>query len=233
MAGKVLAICWLTFTVFVIVVYTAGMIVVLNSNSVSMRASPFQNVDDIAQQDLAKSKVYVVAHGSTYNFFRVSKIAIYEKIYAMLKPVANTKEGLDKVNEEENAVFFGESTTLQYHMKKKCCCDLVQVGGLLDSKGFGIALPIGHELVHRVSLAILELKENGIISQLQHKWFLMKNAGQCPVAKSSSGRSMLSQVGTVSGYQFSGAIILLILGLTISAVVLILEIMLNKGKNKV
>jgi hypothetical protein len=35
--------------------------------------------------------------------------------------------------------FFMEAAVIEYHIERKC--DLTMIGGLLDSKGYGIALP--------------------------------------------------------------------------------------------
>lgn len=53
--------------------------------------------------------------------------------------VKNNDEGKDRVKKGDYA-FFMESTTLEYITERDC--ELAQVGGLLDSKGYGIALPL-------------------------------------------------------------------------------------------
>ena len=40
--------------------------------------------------------------------------------------------------------FLMESTTIEYNIEREC--DTTQIGGLLDSKGYGIALPPGKYL---------------------------------------------------------------------------------------
>jgi ionotropic glutamate receptor len=37
--------------------------------------------------------------------------------------------------------FFMEAAAIEYHVER--VCDLKQLGGLLDSKGYGVALPKG------------------------------------------------------------------------------------------
>ena len=50
-------------------------------------------------------------------------------------------EGVDRVRKEKGKyAFFMESITIEYHVERKC--DLMQVGNLLDSKGYGIGLPL-------------------------------------------------------------------------------------------
>ena len=50
--------------------------------------------------------------------------------------------GIDRVQKEDGLyAFFMEAAAIEYHIERKC--DLKQLGGLLDSKGYGIALPKG------------------------------------------------------------------------------------------
>ena len=49
-------------------------------------------------------------------------------------------EGIERVRKEDGLyAFFMEAAAIEYHVERKC--DLTQIGGLLDSKGYGIALP--------------------------------------------------------------------------------------------
>lgn len=46
--------------------------------------------------------------------------------------------GVDRVVSEKNYAFFMESTSIEYEVERKC--DLAQIGGLLDHKGYGIVM---------------------------------------------------------------------------------------------
>lgn len=59
----------------------------------------------------------------------------------------STLEAIQRVKREEYA-FLLESTMNEYYRQRDC--DLMQVGGLLDSKGYGIGLPSGTYHVGRV-----------------------------------------------------------------------------------
>lgn len=56
--------------------------------------------------------------------------------------VKNNDEGVERVLKSKRAyAFLMESTAIEYQLERHC--DLMQVGGLLDSKGYGIAMPFG------------------------------------------------------------------------------------------
>jgi hypothetical protein len=54
--------------------------------------------------------------------------------------VKKNQEGIDRVKAESYA-FLMESTTIDYTVQREC--NLTQIGGLLDNKGYGIGLPEG------------------------------------------------------------------------------------------
>lgn len=50
-------------------------------------------------------------------------------------------EGRERVSKGKRLyAFLMESTSLEYIIERNC--DLTQIGGLLDSKGYGIAMPV-------------------------------------------------------------------------------------------
>lgn len=56
--------------------------------------------------------------------------------------VKSTEEGIARVLNSRYA-FLLESTMNEYH--RRLNCNLTQIGGLLDTKGYGIGMPLGRE----------------------------------------------------------------------------------------
>jgi len=53
----------------------------------------------------------------------------------------NNKDGVDRVLKGKGTyAFLMESTSIEYEVNRHC--ELQQVGNLLDSKGYGIAMPV-------------------------------------------------------------------------------------------
>lgn len=128
--------------------------------------------------------------------------------------VSSYEEGVKRVL-EGNYAFLMESTMLDYVVQRDC--NLTQIGGLLDSKGYGIATPKGNKRfslmkkkirnnllkVHRcfsgspwrdkISLAILELQEKGITQILYDKWW--KNTGDVCNRDDKSKESKANALG--------------------------------------
>ena len=70
--------------------------------------------------------------------------------------VASNQAGIDKVLQEQGSyAFFMESTSIEYQTEKDC--RLKQIGGELDSKSYGVALPQGNNLVCTLSTSPIKL----------------------------------------------------------------------------
>lgn len=54
--------------------------------------------------------------------------------------VKNNKEGINRVLTTDYAMLM-ESTSIEYISQRNC--NLTQIGGLIDSKGYGVGTPIG------------------------------------------------------------------------------------------
>lgn len=63
--------------------------------------------------------------------------------------VNNTKEGIERVKKGKYAYLL-ESTMNEYITQRNC--ELMQVGGLLDSKGYGIGTPQGETSTLHLSI---------------------------------------------------------------------------------
>ena len=106
--------------------------------------------------------------------FRDSKVERYQKMWRYMEShVAETfvnsyEEGVNRVLNGSYA-FLGESAMLDYLVQRNC--NLTQIGGLLDSKGYGIATPKGSKWRDKISKAILFLQEKGVIQMYYDKWW--------------------------------------------------------------
>ncbi|KAK4306094.1 hypothetical protein Pmani_022071 [Petrolisthes manimaculis] len=135
-----------------------------------------ESAEDLAEQ--SEIEYGTLEGGSTMAFFRDSKIETYQKMWRYMESkrpsvfVPTIEEGVKRVL-EGNYAFLMESTMLDYTIQRNC--NLTQVGGLLNSNSYGIATPIGSPWRDKISLAILELQEKGIIQMLYSKWW--KNTG--------------------------------------------------------
>ncbi|KDR16107.1 Glutamate receptor, ionotropic kainate 2 [Zootermopsis nevadensis] len=132
---------WWFFTLIIISSYTANLAAFL---TVERMITPIENAEDLAGQ--TEISYGTLESGSTMTFFRDSMIETYKKMWRFMenkKPsvfVSTYEEGIQRVLKGDYA-FLMESTMLDYIVQRDC--NLTQIGGLLDSKGYGIATPMG------------------------------------------------------------------------------------------
>ncbi|XP_031355703.1 glutamate receptor ionotropic, kainate 1-like [Photinus pyralis] len=182
---------WWFFTLIIISSYTANLAAFL---TVERMITPIETAQDLAEQ--TEISYGTLEGGSTMTFFRDSKIEIYQKMWRIMESrlpsvfVSTYEEGIQKVL-EGNYAFLMESTMIDYAVQRDC--NLTQIGGLLDSKGYGIATPKGSPWRDKISLAILELQEKGVIQILYDRWW--KNTGDVCTRDDKSKESKANALG--------------------------------------
>ncbi|KAJ6635350.1 Glutamate receptor ionotropic, kainate 1 [Pseudolycoriella hygida] len=144
----------------------------IKNNEIYYMVSEFRSVEDLVDQNFVAYGC--IAGGATMSFFRNSNISLYSKMWSQMASrtpspfVASSDQGIERVREGGYA-FLAESTLIEYVTAR--VCELQQVGGLLDSKGFGLAVQQGSALREVLSKAILSLQEQGILIELKKKWW--------------------------------------------------------------
>ena len=123
--------------------YTANLAAFLTIERMEM---PINSVEDLAKQ--TKIKYGCLESGSTNTFFKDATDETYQKLYRVMSQnsdevmMSSNKDGIDKVLLDQGSyAFFMESTTIEYVVERYC--NLQQIGGLLDSKSYGIAVQQG------------------------------------------------------------------------------------------
>jgi len=130
--------------------------------------------------------------------------------------VESNAKGIERVK-KGNYAFLMESISIEYEVQRNC--DLVQIGGLLDQKGYGIATPPDSPYRGLLSEAILNLQESGKLQELKTKWWVDRIIAQgitCPPDKKDS--SMELDIGNVGG-----VFVVLLLGAGVGVVIVIIE----------
>uniref|UniRef100_A0A2K5JU89 Glutamate receptor n=1 Tax=Colobus angolensis palliatus TaxID=336983 RepID=A0A2K5JU89_COLAP len=124
--------------------------------------------------------------------------------------VKSTEEGIARVLNSRYA-FLLESTMNEYH--RRLNCNLTQIGGLLDTKGYGIGMPLGSPFRDEITLAILQLQENNRLEILKRKWW---EGGRCPKEEDHRAKGLgMENIG--------GIFVVLICGLIIAVFVAVME----------
>jgi len=220
MSTRTIAGIWYFFTLIMISSYTANLAAFLTVEKV---VYPIENVRDLSNQQ--EIKYGCVESGSTCLFFHDSQIDTYRKIDETMSKyktyVRSNDEGQKRVGEGKFA-FFMESTTIEYIIERNC--NLTQIGGLIDSKGYGLATSkkARHKRPYRTLLneGILHLQETGMLHVLKNRWWKeRRGGGTCTDDGKGGGVTELSLANV------GGVFVVLLGGLGISFLVAIAEFM--------
>lgn len=133
---------WWFFALIMLASYTANLAAFLTMDRMG---SSINGAEDLAKQ--VAIKYGAVKGGSTIRFFQDSNFSTYQRMWASMESngdIVHTKtndEGVARVKKENGKyAFMMESVPMEYRTNREC--SLTHVGELLDSKGYGIALPI-------------------------------------------------------------------------------------------
>ncbi|XP_034944502.1 glutamate receptor ionotropic, kainate 2-like isoform X2 [Chelonus insularis] len=217
---RMLATTWYFFCMIMTSSYTANLAAFLTVETI---IRPIKSAEDLANWN-GVIKYGAKRDGATYNFFKGSNYSTYAKMFKYMED--NAKDVLTDSNDEgaervlkENYAFLMESSSIEYLAQRQC--NLSQVGGLLDNKGFGIAMRKHFPYRNKLNTAVLHLQESGVLSELKKKWWNEKRGG---------GRCREDSGGTSAAAELSldhvgGVFLVLVVGVGISCLYTIWEMM--------
>ncbi|RVE64797.1 hypothetical protein OJAV_G00129480 [Oryzias javanicus] len=202
---------WWAFTLIIISSYTANLAAFL---TVQRMEVPIESVDDLADQT---SIEYGTMHGgSTMTFFQNSRYQTYQRMWNFMHSkqpsvfVKSTEEGIARVL-NSNYAYLLESTMNEYYHQRNC--NLTQIGGLLDTKGYGVGMPLGSVYRDEFDLAILKLQEDNRLEILKRKWW---DGGKCPKEEDHRAKGLgMENIG--------GIFVVLVCGLLVAIFMAVLE----------
>ncbi|XP_061643704.1 glutamate receptor 1a isoform X4 [Phyllopteryx taeniolatus] len=218
LSGRIVGGVWWFFTLIIISSYTANLAAFL---TVERMVSPIESAEDLAKQ--TEIAYGTLDAGSTKEFFRRSKIAVFEKMWSYMKAadpsvfVKTTDEGVIRVRKSKGKYAYLLESTMNEYIEQRKPCDTMKVGGNLDSKGYGIATPKGSPLRIPVNLAVLKLNEQAVLDKLKNKWWYDK--GEC--GNKDSGRK--DKTSALSLSNVAGVFYILIGGLGLAMLVALVE----------
>lgn len=193
---------WWFFALIMLASYTANLAAFLTKEQMDVS---IESAEDLSKQ--SKIKYGALLGGSTLQFFKGSNFSLYQRMWSAMESaepsvfVTSNQEGEERVAKSKREyAYFMESLSLEYITERNC--NLTQVGGLLDSKGYGIAMAVS-ELLNspvraliivivmffsfldspyrtHISQAILKLQEEGKLYRLKTKWWKeLDGGGNC------------------------------------------------------
>ncbi|TNM84470.1 glutamate receptor 1-like isoform X1 [Takifugu flavidus] len=218
LSGRIVGGVWWFFTLIIISSYTANLAAFL---TVERMVSPIESAEDLAKQ--TEIAYGTLDGGSTKEFFRRSKIAVFEKMWSYMRGadpsvfVKSTSEGVSRVRKSKGKYAYLLESTMNEYIEQRKPCDTMKVGSNLDSKGYGVATPKLSPLRNPVNLAVLKLNEQGLLDKLKNRWWYDK--GECGIG----GGDSKDKTSALSLSNVAGVFYILIGGLGLAMLVALVE----------
>ncbi|KAF4528160.1 hypothetical protein B566_EDAN016924 [Ephemera danica] len=206
---RMVAGIWWFFTLIMVSSYTANLAAFLTIESL---VSPIKSLEDLANQNGSNNTL----HQRIWQFMET-----HPHVFT-----TSNQEGIDRVKKSNGKyAFFMESSSIEYVTEREC--GLAGVGGLLDAKGYGIAMRKNTNYRNAISAAVLKLQEVGKMYALKVKWWKEKRGGgQCKDDTAGSGAA--SELGLAN---VGGVFVVLIVGVAFACVIAMLELCWSVARN--
>lgn len=180
LGGAILISGWLFFALVIIATYTANLAAFLTVRSFK---DGIQSLDDLAGQT---EIVYgTVKDTSITEFFETSPLDIHKRVYNYMNNVDGAlvdtaQEAYDRVHYRTKGdyIFIWDQPILDYVASHEPCKSRV-VGRPFVPQGYAFALPKRMPYEFNFTLAILKMRESGMIDSLRNKWM---TSGPCPTS---------------------------------------------------
>ncbi|XP_062503990.1 glutamate receptor 4-like [Corticium candelabrum] len=165
-SGRLIMAAWYFFTLVIVATYTANLAAYLTIKSAAK--NHVTSVDDLVGQ--TKIKYGTVADSSVVDFFKYSQVEKYNRIYRGLSNVDNLTHGLDEVKDESDPYVFIWDTEILEFASSTDGCNTKVVGRPFNNQHYALAFPKDTPYGTNISLAILRLRERGMIEEWIDKW---------------------------------------------------------------
>ncbi|XP_014297240.1 glutamate receptor ionotropic, kainate 2 isoform X2 [Microplitis demolitor] len=213
---RILATAWWFFCMLMTTSYTANLAAFLTIETI---VRPIKSAEDLANLN-GKIPYGAKRDGATFKFFQGSNYSTYVKMYQYMKDhpevmTVDNDEGRIRASNEDYA-FLMESSMIDYVAQRDC--NLTQIGGQLDNKGYGIAMRKNFPYRNKLNTAVLQMQESGILSELKKKWWNEKRGGG-----SCSSESAGSAVKELTLDNVGGVFLVLVVGVSLTLVMSALE----------
>lgn len=138
-----IAVVWYFVTLILVSSYTANLAAFL---TVVNYEYPFNEAVELLQHP--EIKIGCKENGSTCNFFHHSNDTDYRQMWERMEFVSSNEDGRARVVKENGKfAYFMESKAIEYDTEREC--KVTQRGGLLDNKGYGIAVNQQNKILKR------------------------------------------------------------------------------------
>ncbi|CAG5127786.1 unnamed protein product [Candidula unifasciata] len=229
--ARIVVTFWWVYVLIFVVMYIASMTNYLQvgpTQNVDQTYTSIQKLEDLGQQ--SEVRVGVIEGGATEQFLLTNRIPQIKHVWARIKQmkgyVSTLDKAIDKVRKSKKPYAFIAESAMAKYFTKHGPCDIYMVGDFTTIGSYSLAFPVNSSLVKRVDIALLILREKGVLKELEDRWF----TGECSgfLVENNRNKLQLPHYHGVDLGSFSGALIILGIGLVLGSLVTCVEVFVFK-----
>nr|XP_020664807.1 glutamate receptor ionotropic, NMDA 1 [Pogona vitticeps] len=200
-SARILGMVWAGFAMIIVASYTANLAAFLVLDRPEERIT---GINDPRLRNPSDKFIYATVKQSSVDIYFRRQVELSTMYRHMEKHnYESAAEAIQAVRDNKLHAFIWDSAVLEFEASQKC--DLVTTGELFFRSGFGIGMRKDSPWKQNVSLAILNLHENGFMEELDKTWVRYQecdsrsNAPATLTFENMAGVFMLVAGGIVAG----------------------------------
>ncbi|OQR70578.1 glutamate-like [Tropilaelaps mercedesae] len=165
-SGRVLGMVWAGFAMIVVASYTANLAAFL---VLEKPESSLAGINDPRLRNPSENFTYATVRGSAVDTYFKRQVEL-QNMYRIMegKNFDTVDQGIYALMNGNIDAFIWDSSRLEYEAARHC--DLLTAGEQFGRSGYGVALQRNSFWVDKVTLALLEMHESGLMEQLDSLW---------------------------------------------------------------
>ncbi|XP_053394397.1 glutamate receptor ionotropic, kainate 3-like [Mercenaria mercenaria] len=238
--ARVVVVAWWSFTVVLLLSYTASLTNYLRSAPAPFAIKGYSKIRsfrDLAAND--EIRVGILPYGATEVRYKTSKSITDKKIYDKIVKdwmfhnesgdIPNTLDELESYLRQRSYSDYAlilESPTAKYITNKEPC-DLYMVRGNVITSHQAFGMKKGFTLKEAIDLALLKLHHSGKLGAIEHNWF----SSQCKETVYQMDDEVHLQTPPFNALDlgtFSSALLIIVAGIVLGGLIAIIEICIYK-----
>jgi len=219
-SARVLGMVWAGFAMIIVASYTANLaaFLVLDKPQTSLTG-----INDPRLRNPMENFTYATVKGSSVDMYFRRQVELSNMYRTMEGTHYNSPEkAIQEIKDGKLGAFIWDSSRLEFEAAREC--ELITAGELFGRSGYGVGLQKGSPWADKITLAILDYHESGLMEDLDNKWILSGKTNQD--CKDKDGNNPV----TLGLENMRGVFILVGLGIVGGVGLIVVEILYHKHK---
>ncbi|XP_063548743.1 glutamate [NMDA] receptor subunit 1 isoform X2 [Cydia strobilella] len=219
-SARVLGMVWAGFAMIIVASYTANLAAFL---VLERPKTKLTGINDARLRNTMENLTCATVKGSGVDMYFRRQVELSNMYRTMeANNYDNAEQAIQDVKNGKLMAFIWDSSRLEFEAAQDC--ELVTAGELFGRSGYGVGLQKGSPWADKVTLAILDFHESGIMESLDNNWILRNNLLNCEENEKTPN--------TLGLKNMAGVFILVLAGIIGGIVLIVIEVVYKRHQIK-